>query len=813
MIRHFFLIAALAACAVSLQAQSYLVNVLKPTDSKHMHIGTFTRSPMGNIEFDSKGFSLEGPDGGLIGNNEHSWATYNLGGKYEKVSFWLGPYAATENSNQDGGSVIVTVLADGKRLLDQVVHCVSTPEWIVLDVKGVDELKFQTIKGGQTVFLADIQLWTAGQTPVTKKKAPADELPAGKRIQLAKDLVTYFQRYNGHSYRLSPVPSKNPDLDWMEQKKEGISINRKKFDYGIQFHVNEGLSDEKKWSYFWLNKRYDKLSFIVGPRDNQSQNASAWLSVKADKKIIWEGIVRQDGLAEQVVLDVKGVNSISFYAERRSSDLLGGMTLGVVDIFAYPSSDMASLPQAGTVNVNKEKISKLPDVCPLMSNIRPYSVRGMSKADNTLFYGETTHYTFSMGGERFYEGFLLTTGNTLLADQIDSYAEFDLAGEFDWLTFDAGTLSKAHRLDDDQLRIYADGRLIFDKTIYCTWPNQHYELPLNRCRKLRFEKPGNGKKNQTIIGVADIVVSRGKPCREQIFEHTYPELPYETDLIDLCEKPYFHYNGRYSGSITGWSMDQCFYDGSTITRYFQMKDGSQINKGFMLEANVPLGLEDITFMDGIFMFFCGAGGNLSSSDVAAHTGTTGGASPTTSPILSLFANPDKKQAAACAFNPYGAYQTCTFTVANKSEYVDELAKMAGQKQSPPVKLNVFADQRLVGQYWLSDKMVPTTFQVPIYNCKQLLFWLEPNDVRSGQYVFYDLKVSKAPCAKEPPTRYISADERNAKQSSSATKPSVNNASPKKSSSKSSAEEEAKKKRRRENAARIGLGILDAVLGE
>ena len=95
-----------------------------------------------------------------------------------------------------------------------------------------------------------------------------------------------------------------------------------------------------------------------------------------------------------------------------------------------------------------------------------------------------------------------------------SYAEFDLAGEYDWISFDAGCLSMNHVLDDDNLRVYADDKLIFDHTIYCTWPNQHYELPVNKCRTLRFEKLGNGKNKQTIIGVGDIILISWQACAE-----------------------------------------------------------------------------------------------------------------------------------------------------------------------------------------------------------------------------------------------------------------------------------------------------------
>ena len=243
-----------------------------------------------------------------------------------------------------------------------------------------------------------------------------------------------------------------------------------------------------------------------------------------------------------------------------------------------------------------------------------------------------------------------------------------------------------------------------------------------------------------------------------VFEHDVPDCPFVTDLIDLCGKPYFHFVGRYVSDLTNFNMDDCFHDGSTITKYFQMKDGSQINKGFMLETNIPLGLENVTLMDVVFMALTGVGASVSSSNVSAYTGVSAGVSGTpTASIFLLLEDKNSKQASAAAFNPYGEYESCTFTVANKAEYVDAFDDVFNNQSTEaltnPVKLNVFADRVLVGEYWLDNKMEPLTVTVPIFKCRQLMFWMECGDRRSGQYVFYDLKLSKEPCNIAIPTKY------------------------------------------------------------
>ena len=797
-----YILSILLICCLPASSQSLLVNTLKPVEQKHFHLLESSLKIGGQRV--SNSFSLDAPDGGLIASGEQASVSYHLGGQYDKLTFIYGPADANPNGIGDNGILVVS--ADGRTLLDEVVHDYDEVRYVTLNVAGKTQITFKLVKGSQNVGIGVPKLWKAGQNAVAATN-PMDKLPKGC-IKLVEQHKPYYTR---GSY-VKQI-TKDQNIMWNE-RSESININRKTFDSGLQMDCPEGLcEDQKGWSYFWLNKRYDKVSFIVGPRDNQSTNSTAWLVVKADKRTVFEGIVTQKDLARQIVVDVAGAEQLSFTSERRSGDILGNITFGVVDIFAYPAGYPA-VPQEGVLNLNRDKISALPDVCPLMSNIRPFSVRGFNKADDVMFYGETKHYHFSMGGVQYWEGMLFTTGNNLIEDMIDSYAEFDLAGEFDYLSFDVGCLTKKHAMDDDYLRIYADDRLVFDQKIYCTWPNRHFVVPLDKCRTLRIAKPGNGKKKQTVIGVGDLILYRGQPVANDIFEHEIPDCPYNADLIDLCGAPYFHYCGRFVSSLTNFSMDDCFHDGSTRREFFRMKDGSEIYKGFMLEANVAMGLEDLSLMDAMFMFLTGVGANVSNSDVSAHTGTTAGADGPMLGGISLLLCNGEHQSSAAAFNPFGMYESCTFTVANAYEHIDEFDKTFGNKSPEailnPVKLNVFADQRLVGEFWLDNKTAPTTITVPIFKCHQLMFWLECGDQRSGQFVFYDLKVSKDPCAIPVPRTYSPgrpSEARNAGSGDVKRQPDTG-----KPVKKQRTEEE--KQQRREKATKavgVGLNILNSLL--
>ena len=735
-------------------AQTYLVKSHKPIDSKkyyphyvgvsgysdEMYIATFRCS---------NGFHLHNADTYSEGSG-NSYVTFSLKGAYDKVSFIFGPGRNTNDrfAAGDKGTDIVIVTADGRRVMDEVLHQWDAPKVVTLDVSGVDLLRFEDWSGLEGAYFGEVKLWKKGQTPTPYNISNAS-LMAKDKVKLVEELRPHLICHRGWS-----KPITKDDYSGISEE-EYISINRIKYYSGLSMSASQELGEgiSAGFAYFWLQKKFDKLSFLVGPRDNMSSNAKAWLTIKGDGKIIYEKMISQQDLAETVVIDVTGVNVISFHCgELEQSDFLKGMTFGVVDIYAYKKG-CPDIPTPGVANTGLEKLSKLPDAVKLCSSHEPFSIRGTGSFDKIYFNGTSSHYHFSMGGEQFEEGFILTTGSTFMDGNINSYVAFDLAGQFDWVSFTVGTLSKRRVLGEDRIMVFADDVLILDTDVHCLWPNQKFTLPINKCRVLKFAKPGNGESKQTYLGVGDVMVFRGKPQdTDPFFNHYKPECPETVDLIDLTKGPYFHYVGRYLSSLTNFDFNDCFKNGSSIREAFTMKDGSRINKGIMLETNVPPALvfEDIDLNTAIFLFIVGAGSSISASNVAAATGISAGAGLAGAlaagyGALSLVGDKGH-QSAYAAFNPFGEYESLKFTVANKAEFVD--TDLFGAKLDPnnPVKLMVFADMRKVGEFTLTNKMQPATYEVPINKCTQLVFWLECGETRSGQYVFYDMTLSKKPCS-------------------------------------------------------------------
>lgn len=758
----------LLAIAIASKAQTYLTDVYKPTDSYLYKAYPTKGSDVMKIAIYKYkgGFTLQSGKGGLISGTKAGFVVFDLNESYDKISFVVGP--DNPNSASDEYNVILTMKADGKRVLDKVIWDHDAPQECVVDIKGAKQLRFDMPKGSTNLAFGAVKLWKSGQE-YKPSANPLRSVPTNDRVQLVGQLYPHFIRHSGW---VNPITSQ--EVSGIE-KVPSIKINQVEYKTGLQFTANQAfVGNNEAWAYFWLQKKYSKISFIIGPRDNQSTMATGWLTIKGDGKILYEKRLKEHDLAEMVVLDVEGINQLSFHSIDELHRLMGGIVFGVVNIFAYPTDyDMSLLPKAGEVNGSKSKVSQLPDVCRLVSNIEPYSVQGIVNYQNSVFRGESEYITFSMGGEKFDEGFVLTSGATLLGEDISSYYKFDLAGEFDYMTFTVGALTNRRVMSDDNIRIYVDDKVVLDTVIHCTWPNQHFTIPLNKCRTVMFAKPGTGSDTQPYFGFGDITLYRGDVVANNLYEHPKPECPDSADLIDLCKRPYFHFVGRYLSRMTNFDFNDCFHNGGSQRRYFNMKDGTKIYKGVMLETNIPFAFENVTFMDLAFMFLTGAGGEISSSNVSAATGVSAGASslPITMlnlskearekgervqdrakannlnlGVLSLF-GPGGYQSSAAAFNIYGEYDTCTFTVANKSVFVDPyeeiLGGVTGEKaKAPPIRLDVFADQVKVGEFMLTDDMQPTTYTVPVNKSTQLMFWLECGDVRSGQYVLYDMSVKK-----------------------------------------------------------------------
>ncbi len=705
---------------VTLSAQSsYLVNQYTPIDS-HQYTAYKSTSAKkmamsGGLQWGG-GFSLRCS----VAPYTPGYATFNLSGEYETLMFVLG----SENHGRGaGGSGIdlepnlVTVYADGRKIMDSKIYYYDVPKRISLNIKGVRELKFSIVQGNGYIGIGEATLWRSGQSAVESGNLITQK---PKSIELMKDLRPYFQ--NNRFVNISPSDA-----------TKSIKVNGREYPYGLRANMDRALvGNNQGWVYFNLRGQYSQLSFVAGPENNQNKNGSGWLTVKADGKTIYEAETRYDEIAQRVILDVGGCSQLSFHTEQES----GSSTLAIVDAQLYPEGEVVA-QVTGSEATKDPRLSQLPDVCKLISNIPPYATGSIY--DKQVYDGSSDYITFSMGGQKFSEGVVFCEKGNLLSGNTSSYALFDVGSEFDYISFTAGYIGASGTLINDVLRLYGDDELLFETQLIATYPNKKYIVPLNRCRKLRFENRGSAKMDVAAFGIGDAVLYRGEVVDNDLFVREKPETPDNVELIDLGA-PYIHYVAPLKG-------EKIFLDGSTIREYFEV-NGERIYKGFLLQTSVHFSLDFGIFHSdeqsggGSESASAGAVGSIAvGSAFVAGTAAVGGAVVGSTlagvaALMMLAAGGTALENSCAAFDTYGEYSSLTFTVAcyKPSNH--------NSPDSYTETLFIGADGFEVAKVALTETMAPQTITVPLDGCEQLMFWLANTNNTSGQYLFYDIKLAK-----------------------------------------------------------------------
>ena len=709
----------LLMCAFThLEAQiTYLVNEFSPVESLCYTPYKYTNSNSEQVIMRGGlawygGFVI----GHTVGPYRPGYATFDIGGKYDKLMLVLGheePNGIFGNEDYMGVSTepgIFAVYADGEKILDEKIYPYAVPKRFTLDISGARELKFMIVTGYIEAAVGEATLWTAGQTP--KETGNLITSPP-KRVQLMKDLKSYCM--NAYLRPITP----NSEI-------ASVRINGREYNYGLSANMDRAIiGTNKGLACFNLRKQYSKLSFVVGPLDNtKNQLGTGWITVKCDEKIIYEEEWHTTDIAQQVTLDVTGCEMLTFHSEQ----VEGSLHAGIVNITAYPEGEEPELEDGDEATIDP-RLKTLPDACKLMSNIPPYAAGSLT--EKQLFTGESDYITFSMGGTKFNEGFVLYQKASVLSDRTSSYVAFDLGNEFDYVSFTAGYIGKSGAMTNDSLFVFADDRLILKDALTATQPNKQYTLPIDKCRRLYFKNKGLGNLDVAAYGIADIAVYRGEPG-ENPFRHPVPECPDNIDLIDLG-KPYIHY-------VSPLKDRQILCDGTTKKNYWEM-NGERIYKGFLLQTSVHFSLDYGPLSGTDNAAAAALGGAAVGSAFVAGAAAVGGAMVGSTLIgaaafLVLAAGGEAMENSCAAFNTYGQYNTLTFTVGCYQKRIESLT--SEHKET----LLIGTDGIVAAEIALYETMEPQTITVPINGCEQLMFWLANTDNWSGQYLFYDIKLSK-----------------------------------------------------------------------
>ena len=721
-----FLLAAFILFSAQLLAQTpvYLTKAHKPVENEYYKAYSSLEIEGGDIW--NNCFVL-----GVI-NNYHGRASFSLGGKYEIISFIIGPAKSHGKHNPN----VVQIFADGKRVFEHVVREADLAKHFTLNISGADKLEFSLLNAECDVAFCEVALWTKGQTP---HDLSGKNDPQVKSRMLFRDITPYRMNYS------SVYQNDDGRHTWVapNRKTSSVKIGNKVYDYGLWMGMSMRLSGAgESETNFNIRGQYETLRFVVGPlvTDDGNDTSKGWVTVLGDGKILYEYEINEESIAQQVTLDVKGVHRLTFASEQAHGSLDGA----IVDAWVYPKGESPEVDTAAGVAVTADapdpRLKALPDVCKLISNIPPYSLRG--QVEKQLYEGVSDYVTFSMGGTKFNEGFLLYNLASFLDGDVRSHAIFDLGNEFDYVSFTAGYVSKSWVMGNDVLRVYADEKLIFEVPLHSTYPNQHFILPINKCRKLKFESSGQSTMDAAAFGVADLVVYRGEPVGNNLFVHPIPECPDEIDLIDLGA-PYIHYVSS--------SREGAFVDGKSMKNYFTRYDNSRIYKGFVLQTSTHFSLDfgPLSGSDAVGAGAIGAaavGASFVATGVAVGGVTVGATLAPIAPLLMLAAGGEAVENSCAAFNTYGQYNSLTFTVECLRKEGD--TQLLGPDTMQPdiserkERLLIGSNLNVVAEFDVFEGMQPQTVTVPIEGCEQLMFWLSNTNGTSAAYVFHDIKVSK-----------------------------------------------------------------------
>ncbi len=702
-------------------AQTYLMDNFKPSEAKGY------TSYAGKVDING---GLDWRGGFVLADKGQ--VRFDLNGQYESLRFVLGhkrKWNIYGDSIFDKKPTVVTVWADDVKVYDGLVRYDGVPEHVTVRINGAKSLIFRIVDGPGVVAFGEVTLWKNGQTP-----RQLNNLLTGKpgQIELVKDMRPYL----AEGFYCAGVGEKRG-----YEELKSIKINGVSYDYGMMADMRQALSgDNPGKANFYLRKQYSKLSFIAGPVDNKS-HGSGWITVKADGKIIYESEIRHDDTAKQVVLPVEGCDMLSFQTVNEK----GNMYCGFAKIMLYPEGNAVeeSFPKGyETLAPADPRLKSLPDVTKLVSQVKPYAIG--SDLEKQLYDGASDYITFSMGGTKYSEGFILYEKANFMDDNIASYAVFDLGNEFDYLRFTAGFVGKSWVMQNDWLCVYADDELILMEPLKATSHPKEYILPIRKCRTLKFQNMGQGQfHGVSAYGIADAVVYRGEDTSVNPFQHPKPDFPYMTDLLDLG-MPYFHYVAQYKED-----QDLIIHDGSTMRKYFEL-DGQRIYKGFALKTSINFSLDAGPLSSGSNAAAAGMAGAVAAGVAVVPVAAVGNAMigstlAGAAGLLLLAAGGTQVNNSCAAFNLYGEYNSVTFTVACEKPDIGNMPSDYTET------LMIGVNGKVVQTMTVYEKMEPTRVTVPIEGCHQLMFWLSnTNNDWSGKYIFYDIEVTKDRLAADIP---------------------------------------------------------------
>ncbi len=601
----------------------------------------------------------------------------------------------------------IQIIIDGKVTEEFILSSYDVAKRYTYDVSGAQTFEVKVVTGdtGFNMYMMEITAWEGEAHETGYVPEPAGNTP----VKLIRDLKPY----------LIPITSSVEYYpNYASDERNYINMNAVKFEDAIVTQISmELVGETERCVFFDLEGKYNYLTFTAGAADRTTSydEGSAWLTVYADGKIIFEEVMSTHDLYKQFTVDVTGCRQLKFaWLIEEGNENFGNAAGGIYGIGdAYVSTTREAL---NTIAYSSREYPQEP--VKMISELGVFGVLSNVEGE-AVFDGSTQFKTFSMGGVKYNEGIMLYSMNTMLMTK-PATASFNLGGNYTAISFVVGHISNSNVYENDQIEIYADGELIKTIDVKCTMLPQEYIVDVTGCKHLEFV---SGKQTNTLMerpafGIANLVAYPDGFVETDLFPERQPEDFGKTcDLIDTFGfyDVYNSHIGQESGAV---GVQDGYYDGTTNKNTFTVGDKTY-NKGILLKTNIHMELD----MAGV------AGATV----LGSMLGGWG---------LCVLALADSGEAHESAFAmaniKNSGYTSVTFTVAMQED-------CSGIITQDETTLMIGADDKCVWETTLYKGMEPTTFTVELgEDCDRLMFWLDCSleDDGSHVYAIYDITLNK-----------------------------------------------------------------------
>ena len=604
--------------------------------------------------------------------------------------------------------------ADDKMVDEVLFSNYQTPVRYTYNVAGAQKFTFKIVAGGRElspngVPVLELTVWEGEAHETGHVPSPAGSQP----VQLIKDLKPYLiPSTSGAVYYPNATPS--------SEGRAHINMCGIKYENVVATYVSMGLTEnDNEEIYFNLEGKYNYLTFTAGVADRTTtySEGTAWLTVYADGKMIYEEVYSSHELQKKVTLNISGCHQLVFAWQSDEGNMEYGLSTG--NFFGIGDAYVATTEAA--LNTIQYSSRDLPDrPVKMMSELGAFSIFS-NMQDDAVFDGSTQFHTFSMGGVKYNEGIMLHATNTMLMTK-PANASFNLDGKYNTISFIAGHISNSNVYENDQIEIYADGNLIKTIDVKCTLLPQEYIIDVTGCRHLEFVsgKQTNTLMERPVIGIANLVAYPDGYVETDFFPERKPaDFGNTCDLIDTFGF-YDVYNSHVSTLVGAVSVVDGYYDGTTNKNTFTV-GGKTYNKGILLQTNIHLELD----MAGVGAAAILGGGGVWGPGLL---------------ILALAGSGEAHESAFAMANiKDSGYTSVTFTVGMQHDRTGEAFI------DDETTLMIGADDECVKEITLSKDMEPTTYTVELgEDCDRLIFWLNcaPENNGSHSYAIYDITLNK-----------------------------------------------------------------------